>query len=436
MSNFDPITYSAVNQLKPFIGQPIMVPQNYYDDKYLETGTFVDPVAYPRLAATMVGNTNPAETITVTPSSSLPTFSNVFPTALSQLGTIALTFEYNNRFYILFASTATSSYRLYGTTNSNLSTLTFIRSITQTEYNNITLPIGYKTPTNNRIYLSTNKYLDLAAFANPSNPNFLVDMVITGITNAAGWLVLFGNGIYVGTRLVGTTMPGGLNSNTIIYSSDGVNFTATSASYIITSPVAGFAFGAGRFVIMVQTTNFFADNTIVYSSNGITWTSTRPANNGTVVAAGGLDYSSTAGCFINTCQEAAFYYHRSVDGVTWTEVAISIPSGSRSGSIKLLPNGNFITAKSWTSADGNTWTFLDTTYTDTSKDIGKASYIVGTNGSSWYAFGLSTFYFLTDFSNPSNGGQLFVSTSNSAFATWSSTVKLYYRRYRVHTRQP
>ena len=350
MSSFDPVTYSAVNQLKPFVGQPFLVSTNFINEKYVDTGQFIDPIVYPKLTANMSGNTNPIAS-TTTNGVSYNT-GGAYGAAASTLGFIWLTFEYNNRLFVLFnngTSTtglgSSSTFTLCGTSNSDLSTMSIIRTI---PYNTCSfdLPNGYKGPVNNRIYLSLNQIVDLPAFVDPNNANWLIDMQIAApAASTTGWRIAFGNGVYVGAS--------GSSTNNVIYSSDGINFQVANGLYV-GNPV-GICFGAGKFVIVTATPSMFSDNTIVYSTDGINWTSTRAGNTGTQVPANGFEYSPTAGCFAFTCQSAAFYYQKSVDGITWTEVPISMSSSLRPAGLFLLPDGNFISSFGFYSTDGENW---------------------------------------------------------------------------------
>lgn len=350
MSSFDPITYSAVNQLKPFVGQPFLVSTNFINEKYVDTGQFIDPIVYPKLTANMAGNTNPIASTTTNDVSY--NAGGAYGAAASTLGFIWLTFEYNNRLFVLFNNSTTTSglgssstFTLCGTSNSDLSTMSIIRTI---PYNTCSfdLPNGYKGPVNNRIYLSLNQIVDLPAFVDPNNANWLIDMQIAApAASTTGWRIAFGNGVYVGAS--------GSSTNNVIYSSDGINFQVANGLYV-GNPV-GICFGAGKFVIVTATPSLFSDNTIVYSTDGINWTSTRAANAGTQVPSNGFMYSATAGCFVFTCQSAAFYYQRSVDGITWTEVPISMGSGQRPAGLFLLPDGNFISSFGFYSNDGENW---------------------------------------------------------------------------------
>ena len=160
-----------------------------------------------------------------------------------------------------------------------------------------------------------------------------INWSLSGNLPSGNWVsVTYGNGVFVAMNLYGYSSP----NVPIIYSYDGINWiSSTNAPYGFGRSVT---YGNGKFVAI--------SNSIITSSDGINWIITNSNFSGVYVTYGG-------GKFVAITYNSAT---TSTDGITWT-TAQALPSGSwRSiaygNGIYVAVQYNSIT----TSTDGVTWT--------------------------------------------------------------------------------
>ena len=129
----------------------------------------------------------------------------------------------------------------------------------------------------------------------------LLKSVMVTLPASAEWRsVCYGNGKFVAVAY---------NSNAVVYSTDGINWTRTTLP--ASTRWRSVCYGNGKFVVVAQDSN-----AVVYSTDGITWTrTTLPASaSWRSVCYGNGKFVAVA--FDNTI--AAY----SIDGITWTQTTL------------------------------------------------------------------------------------------------------------------
>lgn len=338
MTTFDPITYSAVNNLKAIttgssapIGSLVLVPENFSDPDYVETGQSIDALIYPELAATLTNRVNPTD---VAVTQTIPPIQAIEGNDYVTTGYINYSCVYNGDLFIFF-----SNGYVYRTTGGNVNSITFFRIIplpppdpaafTHSEFN-------YVTVANNYLYISfstTNtdgKFrMSMADFVN-GGTSWTTISIPTWANNAI--MFYYGDGVYIAAK----------NNNTsagyIARSTDGINFTLINANYTSTNTINGVLYNGTAWVLYG---GLAATIAVTSTDGGLTWTARTLGGNSTFQA--GV-WAPTINLFVLWQATSTTVVYTSPDGATWTSVT-GLPTGyvsSATACMTVTPNGTII----------------------------------------------------------------------------------------------
>lgn len=258
MSNFDPITYSAVNKLKPELGTMQLVPDGFVSDKYISAGSEYNSADFPLMSAAY-----PAGSVTVTASSIAAPIS--IANATTTLGTAIGCYNTGiaDEYYVIF--TSGDIYKIVGS-----AAPVFYKQLLDPADVLATINLQFLSDSlNDRVYVSTSTqtyYIDIMAdFATVAVvfPGTFAPAHNSTQTNRPGVNMQFFGGKYftIGKLTTAATVL------TIVTSDDGVNFVAgTSLPLAMGTAVSMFL--TGNTTVLLATLG-----TTAYSSvDLITWT--------------------------------------------------------------------------------------------------------------------------------------------------------------------
>jgi hypothetical protein len=177
---------------------------------------------------------------------------------------------------------------------------------------NLYIAVGYDTTASNTIRWS----IDGFTWSNILSGGF------TNFGNGGGFDVAFGGNMWVG---VGTDSPD--NNQTIIYSSNGLNWFEATGSLFTNG--YGVAWNGRLWVAVGQDAT--SNGTIKYSGNGMVWSNARTGGFGTASSSRGQcvawnGFQWLAGGF-SSGSATEVYLQNSVDGINWSRSA-SFPAGA------------------------------------------------------------------------------------------------------------
>ena len=425
MSNFDPITFSAVNKLKAPVGSLMMVPEGFTSNKFLDTGANFNAVDYPDLAEVFPTSTSADITVTEVQVPYNPSSLEALAIKLGPVVHVCALDSNPNAYYIIFGSG-----KVY--VSNNEETPVFYKQITTPTGAQAVITVStainwgnFSPIVNNRIYVggvaggSTHPtsgvaaetyYIDLAndfATVAVNLPKHASGAYAFGWKSQhtcwrAGQYITLGNPINTG----GTAQA----QLSVCTSSDGVNFSVVSTYATIgASSVTGFAVSPSAAVVVTNAT------TVHRSVDLLTWT-TSTANS----AINTVAFNPTNNLFIGAGVAVGSVLFSSIDGSSWTArtqgaVACTTPI------VKLLVNGADTIAVAGTSANalqtqhstnGTTWTRKDT--------------IIGLNNKNW-----SGSLFCTNMSAAANNFLVSVGTFQNNDLSHYQTQKLLVTSYNL-----
>lgn len=355
MATFDPITYSAVNNLKEPVGSMLLVPENFTNPNYVNTGEHFNPVTYPELVASSVSVVDPVDVTSQT----LPQLPNTASSSYLVTGAIWGVTQYLGDLYVFFEKG-----QVFRTTGGDLSSINYFRLLPTPPNGSYTVNTGSHRISfaNDIVYMSffisgTNKYLiSMADLVSGSN-------VLTTVN--APFYNVYNKFVYGGGTTVAYVANTGASQNNVGQSTDGINFTTRVGAYTTSYTVTGAAYGAGIFVIVTSGTS---TNNVATSPDGITWT----ARSVGTVGHQGVIWVPALNLFVAIANSATGSYYTSPDGITWTARTIgtspsptNIPTlvaASSSGTIVSISQRNVISNTALNnsqnmqvSTDGITW---------------------------------------------------------------------------------
>ena len=297
MSNFDPITYSAVNKLKPELGTMQLVPDGFVSDKYISAGSEYNSADFPLMSAAY-----PAGSVTVT-ASSIATPISIANTSIA-LGTAIGCYNIGvaDEYYVIF--TSGDIYKIVGS-----AAPVFYKQLLDPSDTLATINLLFLSDSlNDRVYVSTSTqtyYIDIMAdFATVAVvfPGTFAPAHNSTLSNRPGINMQFFGGKYftVGKLTTASTVM------TIVTSDDGVNFAVgTTLTADIGTAVTMFLTGNTLVSLCSSSTTF------VTSTDLITWT----VRNFTGVAPTIAGYVKSTGTWVANYSGVTGV---STDGIGWT----------------------------------------------------------------------------------------------------------------------
>ncbi|CAB4129442.1 hypothetical protein UFOVP116_9 [uncultured Caudovirales phage] len=334
MSNFDPITFSAVSKLKPEVGTMQLVPEGFISSKYLDSGAVFSPVDYPDLAAAFP-NSYPSDVVATT--YSLPYNPSSYGAIAQTLGTVVGVYSMDgtpDTHYIIF-----STGKVYKSVAG--SAPVFHKQITTPLGANAILQPNYVNPlaVNNRIYCGGSGAATAYNIWYPET--YFIDLTqdfatvaVTVPRTTFSWRCVYtryraATGTYIALgfpNASGTTMA-------VCTSTDGITFTQVATGIAVNASIlAGFTGSPTTWVLSTSSTGVFT------STDGLVWT-TRT----TTAAFNSLAYSTGNSLFVASVAAVGGALQTSPDGITWTSRPQTTPVCTTSIS-KVMTNGSDIIA--------------------------------------------------------------------------------------------
>ena len=257
MSNFDPITYSAVNKLKPEIGTMILVPDGFISDKYISAGSEYNSADFPLMSAAYpAGSVNVVSSSATVPTSVANT-STPLGTAIGCYNTGVA-----DEYYVIFSNG--DIYKIAGT-----SAPVFYKQLLDPADALAAINVQFLSDSlNDRVYVTTSTqtyYIDIMAdFATVAVtfPGTFAPLHNTTLTNRPGINMQFLGGKYF---TVGKLTPAA-TSLTVVTSTDGVTFIAEGT-------IPNLGTNLSQLLTGNTTVLFTTSNSTSYSSTNLTtWT--------------------------------------------------------------------------------------------------------------------------------------------------------------------
>ena len=219
--------------------------------------------------------------------------------------------------------------------------------------------------------------------------------------------------------------PGGGNSNSLLWSTDGNIWSgSTNGSSMFTTRVSGIAYGGGKWVAVGISSGAAK---IAYSTDGKTWSG---ATNSSIFGSAPIGVAYSGSRWVATAQAGGGVNPKTTiaysdDGITWTATANSTSIFTTTAYGVAWGGGKFVAVGSGTntiaySTDGITWSGT----TNGNSVISSLGYSVAYNGSQWVVAGQGTNTLAyssngTTWSGSTNGNSVISSTA--LCVAWSGT---------------